>query len=543
MITKVKRRRLLQVHVETTDYQIREEMVRDVTYWVVPVVMMVEGVHHGSRGPLLYTEEELAASVASWSGMPVTIGHPEDEDGKYISANLPEVLQGTVGRIYNAKMKGDKLIAEAWIDINALNTVSQEAYEYIKEKKALDVSVGVFSNEIGSQGEFNGESYRAEAVNITPDHLALLPGAEGACSWDDGCGIRNNSKDKMKTNKTPKDTKADKEAWLSALLERSVQLITNEPSFRDIIQSLHDQVGRMDSDTKYNYVEEVFEDYFVYCTVHRNTGERSLYKREYKVQEDGSAVLTGEVTKVRREVSFVSLLAKTKPGKTALQRTNFSNNKTKTEMSVNKKCKCTVDSLIQNKATAFTEDDREYLESLSQERLEKFAPKEEEEEVTPVANKKAAATAEKAETKEESLVTKEADGSISINGKSIEDHIKEALKEADPVKFIDNFMPEGVKGQMKTGLKMYNDRRNKQIKEIAANSKFKEEQLKAWSDEDLSALHATVVSEDADGGHYAPLASGSLEEGETSDEGGDEEIAAMMSFGARTTPKEKEEKK
>src|SRR5690606_35850763 len=88
----------LQVHarVGATDYKIESKVIQNKEYWVVPVVMMVEGVHHGSKGPLLYSEEELADSASDWSGMPVVIGHPKDSKGKYISANSPEAFAGIV---------------------------------------------------------------------------------------------------------------------------------------------------------------------------------------------------------------------------------------------------------------------------------------------------------------------------------------------------------------------------------------------------------------------------------------------------------------
>lgn len=520
MITKTKTSKLLQVHVEATDYNIRIEEVRGTTYWVVPVVMMVEGVHHGSRGPLLYTEEELAASVSAWNGMPVTIGHPQDEEGSYISANLPGVLDGIVGRIYNTRMQGSKLTAEAWIDVNSLTELSSDAFEYIKEKKALDVSVGCFSEEVRERGEFNGEEYRGEATNIRPDHLALLPGEVGACSWDDGCGIRTNSKNKMKTNKAKGD-KTDKTSWIASLIEARQELISNDASFGDLMRSAQEILNSMDNDQRVYYLEEVYDDYIVYCSVNRQSGERSLYKQGYSVSQDNKVALQGDPAKVRREVSYISMT-----------RTNF-NNKQKPKMKTNSKCTCTVDSLIQNEATHFTEDDREWLSELPQEQLNKLAPKVQKA-AEPVSNK----GKEEATPKEEkSLVSKNEDGSISINGKSIDQHIKEAFaKESDPMKFIDNVMPDGLKDQMKSGLKMYQNRRAAMVKDIAANSKFKEEQLKSWSDEDLQALHESVVPEkEEQGGNYAAFAGGSLEEGEES-ETSEEEINAMLSFSA---PKEK----
>lgn len=521
----IKGLRLHLLHEGATDYEIREEEFNGRPYWIVPVVMMVEGVHHGSKGPLLYTENELSDSVSGWDGMPITLGHPKDDRGKFVSANIPSSLKEIVGRVYNASMKGNKLTADAYIDITALKLLSSDAYEYILERKALDVSVGVFSREVGEQGDWNGEVYRAEATDIMPDHLALLPNEEGACSWDDGCGIRNNSKDKMDKNKKPKAV--DKAAWLASFLEQGSgnNLTTNQASFGQIMNAIQDKLNSMDKEGNYHYLEELYDDFFVYCVVNSMTRDRTLYKLNYHLMEDGKAEFTGDPVKVRREVSF--------PVVSKLHRKN--SNKTKAEMNTNKKCKCTVDGLIQNEATNFTEDDREWLSAMSEEQLEKLAPKEVKAE-EPAVNKK-----KKEEAEDESLVTKDKDGNISINGKSIEEHIKAILaKESDPVKFIDNFMPDGLKDQLKSGLKMHKERRESMIKTIAANTKFKEEQLKSWPDENLETLYDSVRDEDEPTGNYAPFG-GQGDEDEEEEGVNETTMTAMLSF-LPTTKKEEKKK-
>jgi hypothetical protein len=521
---KKNKRILLTFAQETaTEYALREETIAGDPFWVVPVVMMVEGVHSGSRGPMLYTQVQLAATTQDWNGIPVTIGHPKNQKGLFISAKLPEVFPNIVGRIYNAKMNGDKLTAECWIDVNALTQVSTEAIEYIKEKKALDVSVGVFSQEEEGEGEWNGEEYRAEAINLTPDHLALLPGEEGACSWDDGCGIRNNSKNKMKVNK-----KTEERPYPVANF-----LTTNEDSFGDISRAIQDLVYGMENDKQYYYLEEVYDDHYVYCVVSRNSKDpRKYYKRGYTMNEDGTITPDGDPTQVKKDVRYVAVET-TKP-----VRTNF-NTKNKSKMKTNgKPCACTVDSLIQNKATNFTEDDRDWLAGLSQEQLEKLAPKEEEEPAKPVANKKAAE--EKPAEKLGVVVAENEDGTISINGKKLSDYIKDSIsKETDPAKFIDSFFPGPVANQLKAGLKMHQQRREKLIKEIAANSKFTEEKLKGKTDEDLQDLFESLVgNEDQSGYNYAAAqAGGSLEEEEET-EGSDDELTAMLSH---SIPAKKEE--
>jgi len=174
------------------NYRIREEMHEGKKHLVVPVVMMVEGVHNGSAGPLLHLAEDLGRFPGSWNGIPVTVPHPE-VNGSPSSANTPHAIERfRVGRVFNTKFEDNKLKAEAWLDENRVRQFSPEVLGYIRQARPLDVSIGVFTEDEPTSGEWNGEEYLAIARNHRPDHLALLPGEQGACSWADGCGIRVN---------------------------------------------------------------------------------------------------------------------------------------------------------------------------------------------------------------------------------------------------------------------------------------------------------------------------------------------------------------
>jgi len=184
------------------NYEIREETHQGKKYMVVPVVMMTSDVHSGSHGPLLHLAEDLGKFPASWDGIPISIQHPQ-ENGNIVSANQPHIIDNqVVGKVFNTRMDEGKLRAEAWIDQDAIQRISPEAFKYIQEGKPLDVSVGVFTEDEYSTGDYNGKHYEGIARNHRPDHLALLPGGTGACSWATGCGIRANASegDKMQTN-------------------------------------------------------------------------------------------------------------------------------------------------------------------------------------------------------------------------------------------------------------------------------------------------------------------------------------------------------
>lgn len=472
----------------THKFIISEEELKVVSFvgkdhWVVPVIMMVEGVHDGSGGPLLYTAETLGSFASAWNGTPVVVGHPNDKDGEPVSANSPELVSEVVGRIYNTHMEGDKLKAEAWIDIAHLQEVSPEAYDYIREHKALEVSIGVFSEEIDIQGEFNNEEYRAVARNLRPDHLALLPGTVGACSWDDGCGVRVNQKLKKNEVKNLK-TLSGKELLKEGVL---THIVSNETGFREIMQNVQQKLDQLDNDIRVHYLEDLFEDNFVYRVHSRESGETSYYQRDYTVKVDGSIDFTGEPVQVRKDVSFIEM----ESGKR--KRTKFSNNdKIENSMEQSKGCPTKVDALIANEATRFTTKDKEWLSKLEESQLDLLLPKEAEK---PIENVKKEDKKVEATKIEEVKVAKE-NGTVKINSEELKEGVKAILNEAkDPNEFIDNFMPEALRGQMKSGLKMYHNKREQLIKGIVANSSFKEDQLKGWDDADLASLHDAVIPE------------------------------------------------
>ena len=159
-------------------YEVVIRQHQGVPHLVVPVVMMVEGVHHGSQGAMFHSIDELGKFPEAWNGIPVVIDHPEI-NGQNVSANDPEIIdQQTVGRIYNTKVVGQKLIAEAWINEERIRQLSTAVLAAIQRREKLEVSLGMFSDVDDTSGTWNGETYESMARNHRPDHLALLPGGD-----------------------------------------------------------------------------------------------------------------------------------------------------------------------------------------------------------------------------------------------------------------------------------------------------------------------------------------------------------------------------
>lgn len=161
---------------------------------IVPVVALVEGVIFpvNAETPELVLADELAPTVGAWNGEPVCFDHP-NVNGTRISANDPTILERfMVGRLFNARMDGDRLKVEAWLDTKRCESMGGQALELLERIRAgelVEVSVGAFVVAERLEGVHDGKRFAAVWREIGPDHLAMLPaGVEGACSVGMGCG-------------------------------------------------------------------------------------------------------------------------------------------------------------------------------------------------------------------------------------------------------------------------------------------------------------------------------------------------------------------
>lgn len=194
---------------------VRHEFFEGREHLVVPVVMICEGVLNDALVPL----SEFSRYPEAWNGRPVPVMHPQ-QNGMPISANRPDVIErNSIGSIFNASVEGAKLKAEAWIDTEKARRLGHDhLVAQLAAGQVIEVSTGYFSDDDPAPGSFNGMSYSVVHRNLRPDHLALLPGEIGACSIEDGCGTRVNSKKgslAMKVN----------EAW--AVITKSLGLKPN----------------------------------------------------------------------------------------------------------------------------------------------------------------------------------------------------------------------------------------------------------------------------------------------------------------------------
>ena len=427
---------------------------------IVPVVMMVEGVHQGSHGALFHPAEELGRFEAAWNGIPVTISHPKDLQGNYVSANAPDVLQGTsVGRVFNTRMENNKLKADVWLEENKIASLSPQALAYIRQGKPLEVSVGVFTDEESIQGEYNGKQYTAIARNHRPDHLALLPGETGACSWQDGCGIRNNSQIKKKGGKMNEEdiVKQKDEAVKQALL------MANSMGLQELFDQIRRTLDSMDTQEDTHYLEEVYDDYIIFRSRKRGVenGAMLYYRQGYVENEDGIVQFVEEPIQVVKKVSYLPV------SQNGRVRRNVSNNSNKEGVNMSKeKSSCflgKVEKVLTNRALGFAEQDKEWLLQQDEVILDKL------------------------------LAVKEG---MQVNMDEVTQTLKKTVKTAEDVL---RFVPEEMQDSIKTGMQLYADKRKGLVDAILANTKaWAADELNAMTTEFLTKIEASTVKGDAD---------------------------------------------
>ena len=153
------------------------------------------------------------------------------------------------------------------------------------------------------------------------------------------------------------------------------------------------------------------------------------------------------------------------------------NTNTKTKEDLNMAKEQIIKSFIENDKLTFNEDDREWLESLSEEQLVKMQVNYH------------ALEAKDPEPKDDGDLADGDDGTPAVNADAGTPEPKDEPKPKTPEEFISS-APVEMQEVLTNGLKMFRDKKSKLVKGLLANkrNKFTEEQLKARSLEELENL-------------------------------------------------------
>ena len=465
------------------DGQVRTQVFDGRAHLVMPVVLMVEGVHTGSSGmPTYYSPEELMASVQLWNGVVVPVFHPQNEMGESISANQPDVIEEcVVGRLFNVHFdeNGNKLRGDIYLDPEKTRRISAELLDAIRGNANIEVSTGLYFDDNHESGDWNGEHFEVRAINIHPDHLALLPGRVGACSWEDGCGVRANQNkkgDMRVSGNTQQDAgMLEKLKVFAKQFAALFGLTTQEASHEDIRGQLQAQLDAMDNIGWFHYVRDIYDNYFIYEARYRGdnpsdevvAGAQKFYQRGYDIGDDEQVTMKDGPVEVREERKWVALSAQTD--------NKADNNKQSThEEESNMDRKEVIDGLIANEKNKFCEDDREWLDSLKEERLAKIAPCTNEQ--PPPEKEPEKAPEAEPEKKPESTPEPERKPEDNKEPVTVDEYVAKA--------------PKDVASFLKRAVAAENAKKDEIVKELVANKrcKFTEEELKVKDVAELEQL-------------------------------------------------------
>ena len=455
----------LATHMATAQFN-RYEEFEGRPHLVAPVIAVMEEVLNGEFCPA----DEIGRYIDSWNGIPLPLDHPMDR-GMPISANQPHLIQTrSLGRFFNARFDGRRLHGELWIDIEKANSLGGDALtvlQRLENGEPLEVSTAYFRDLEPGEGEYGGQPYNGIQRNLRPDHLALLPNGVGAASWEHGAGA-------PRVNEKEGGGKTGMWQKVKAFIANSPLFNQNELSHDEIEQQLEQAMIREKGDAMRFIIRERFDDYFIYqeadLAAEGFTGP--LWRRNYSINENGEVVL-GDQEEVKKVVTYEPVTNEQEPG--------GGNESDGGEIEVNKKEK--VNGLIANQATQFKEEDRQFLEGLTEEQLDKLEPitnHEEGEEQTPSEPSNPEPSGEEPKGEEEG---------------------EEEDKPQNFDEWVEQIPDEEVREEMKENRKRIKQRRDSLIENLSKSDKcaFDKEDLQGMKTNQLEKLSKSIAPEDYSG--------------------------------------------
>lgn len=287
-----------------------------------------------------------------------------------------------------------------------------------------------------------------------------------------------------------------------------------DPAFEDIVQDISNVLQTLNTATRQYYLQEVHDKYFIFEVGVRPLAENSpwsysLFKQKYSIDDNGKPVLEGEPEEVVRKVEYIKAMTE---GGNRMERKDIKANESKPC------CPEKVELLVNSKHSPFGEENREWLNSLTQEQIDKI--------VVPVANLEAEEQAKmEDEKKKVEETTKEK--KVEVNA-SQEDMIK-AFQEK--IKTPEDFLkiaPADIRDLFASGLRLHQEQRNVLVEKIIGYSDaFSREELAGKSMEELNKL-AKLIPTPVD---YSGLGAGGINANTN-------KVVPMLPLGMTTEKKE-----
>jgi len=263
----------------------REEKFDEEDYLVFPAIMCTPCVMNS----LYYPAEILSLCPKAWNGRPVTVRHPHGAVGS------PDVLEEfQIGLLFETRFEDNKLKTEVWIEKNKSESKIPDLFEKLKKGIMVNVSTGVFVTKKDEFGVFNNKEYTGIVKTLIPDHLAILPEEEGACSIKDGAGIpRTNRKE---GNNVEMEINEKALVRFLKFIANKAGFTINELSTSELFTKMNDIIEKTFS----GFLLDIYKEYVVFSKNDKK------YKVNYSIEENEIKLDTTIVEVIHKYEEVVS---------------------------------------------------------------------------------------------------------------------------------------------------------------------------------------------------------------------------------------------
>lgn len=259
-------------------------------------------VNESVMNGVLYSRADNEAGMASIVGKPITIDHPTDANGRFISALEGEGLKKfySGGIVTNYYEKDDIWYVDA--EINKAMLAAQNGGSALKEKldskSDLGVSTGltIEYNEISGVNPA-GKKYKRVAKGQFYNHLAAVNNPAGGRMTTAVFNSENTQE--IDFSEMLSNSKQENKSLVNKLFDMIRELVANESSFNDIQDLISAKLKseRKTRQDEYLYPRETYDTFFIY------EKDGTMLKQVY-MNDDGVITFVGEPKAVVKDVDW-----------------------------------------------------------------------------------------------------------------------------------------------------------------------------------------------------------------------------------------------
>lgn len=259
-------------------------------------------VNESVMNGVLYSRADNEAGMASIVGKPITIDHPTDANGSFISALEGEGLKKfySGGIVTNYYEKDDIWYVDA--EINKAMLAAQNGGSALKEKLDSKSDLGVSTGLIIEYNEISGvnpagKKYKRVAKGQLYNHLAAVNNPAGGRMTTAVFNSENTQE--IDFSEMLSNSKQENKNLVNKLFDMIRELVGNESSFNDTDSLIRAKLRaeRTTMPDEYLYPSETYPNFFIY----EKAG--TMLKQAYLLEE-GVITFVGEPKAVIKDVDW-----------------------------------------------------------------------------------------------------------------------------------------------------------------------------------------------------------------------------------------------